>query len=69
MLTMPSGTPWGNTNFSFVYVYPLEIASWFKMGTHIYFPNLMQEPCLVWTYAGFMQAATVSVSAYVSVIL
>lgn len=49
----------GDTNFSFVCVYPLEIASWLRIGTHVYFPNLMQEPCLVWTCAGFMQAVTV----------
>ena len=48
----------GDTNFSFVCGYPLEIASWLIMGTHVCFPNLMQEPCLVWSYACLMQAVT-----------
>lgn len=53
------GAQWdslGDTNFSSVCGYPLEIASWLIMGTHICFPNLMQELCLVWSYAGLMRA-------------
>lgn len=57
---------WRRLNFSFSSRYQLHIASWLGMGLYVHLTFLMLGPCLSWTYADLVHAATVWINMCIS---
>lgn len=66
VLTSENTTEILNTLFLFPNTCQLQTASWLWVGPHIYFSSSLSVLwfCLVWTYAGLLSAAIVSVSSH-----
>lgn len=57
---------WRRLNFSFSSRYQLHIASWLGMDLYVHLTFLMLGPCLSWTYADLVHAATVWINMCIS---